>query len=99
MSLLLIAPVVAELIWLVPVLSVALTTTGAVQKVTLVEVVSSNVDIVVWLLGWWNPTPNKHCDAERFRARHNFSRGAGKLWSLLHLPTLVLCGVILWKNL
>jgi hypothetical protein len=32
-----------------------------------VEGVLAGIDCIVWLSGWWMPTPNPNCDAERFR--------------------------------
>jgi hypothetical protein len=89
--LLLIAPVIAELVWLASALGLACLTHGGLRKVLLLEVVSSNVDIVVWLLGYWNPTRNEYCDAERFRSLLGFSRPVGKILSLLYLPIAALC--------
>jgi hypothetical protein len=96
---LLIAPLVIELIWLFTALTLAMNTSGAFQRVVLVEIVSSNVDVTVWLLGWWNPAPNKNCDAERFRAHLGFSRNAGKIGSLSYLPIIALCGALLARTL
>lgn len=95
----LIAPVVAELLWMSAFGTAAALTYGWVQAVLMVEVVSSNVDIVVWLLGWWNPAQHSYCDAERFRTELKFSRTKGKLLSLLQLIPIALSALLLWKVL
>jgi hypothetical protein len=97
-ALMLAAPVLAELLWLALFLSLSFVTDGVLQKILLVEVVSSNVDIVVWLLGWWSPRPNPYCDAERFRKTLNFSRGLGKALSLAFLPIALVCGYALYRG-
>jgi len=97
-ALMLVAPVLAELLWLSIFLSLSFVTDGVLQKILLVEVVSSNVDIVVWLLGWWNPKPTPYCDAERFRSLLNFTRTKGKLLSLVLLPVALFSGFALVRG-
>jgi len=97
-ALMLAAPLMAETLWLSAFLSLSFVTLGVLQKVLLVEVVSSNVDIVVWLLGWWNPKPNAHCDAERFRVKVGFSRTQGRLLSLAYIPVGLFCAFALWRG-
>lgn len=84
--LLLVAPLIAEFIWLLGSWAVLLfVPVRALQAVFLVEMISSLVDSITWLLGWWNPRVNMNCDAEVLRTTIGMSRLKGKMLSLLYL--------------
>lgn len=59
-----------------------------------VECVSALVDLTVWFLGFWRPTENTECDAAKVRRFGNFSRGLGKVASLLWMLPLYAVAVV-----
>lgn len=92
-----IAPIMGEALWLTPVLPLLFfTPVGWWSGLLLVESISSIVDSTVWMLGFWNPSPNPYSDAETFRSDFGFTRLTGKLYSLLLLlpATLVAWGIV-----
>lgn len=93
-ALLSLAPVLVELVWLVIFSTLFLFTDGWLQKIVLVEMISSNVDMTNWLLAWWRKIPNPSTDAERFRNDLGWTLGKAKVVSLLQIVVYLLCVVV-----
>lgn len=88
-----VAPVFAELAWLVgfgTLLFVA--PVGWWTGFLLVEPVSSLVDLTVWMLGFWREPPNPHSDAEVWRNDFRVTRRAARFGSLLLLLPMLVVG-------
>ena len=77
------APVITELILSTVFLLAFLFTPHWIRGIFLAEVVSANVDITTWLLGYWRNPVNPACDAEQFRKQTDMSLGYGKMFLLL----------------
>lgn len=90
------SPIFIEMPWLIGFTIMLYTLPiGWWTGIIIVECISSVVDLTNWFSGYWNPLPNRHCDAEKIRATLGFDRWVGKLVSaLLLVPMVVVVGGI-----
>jgi hypothetical protein len=81
-----VAPVIAEFVWMSDAFSAFLLTSGWLQLVLLVEVVSANVDIVNWWLkGFWFRDANPAYDSSKFLKTGVFSKRTCQAMSMGHV--------------
>ena len=85
MSRVLVAPVVAEIFWMVAALVGFALTDGWLRMVLLVEVISSNVDIANWWFqGFYIVGKRPNCDATRFAELTGLNPNVGRIWTVPH---------------